>query len=338
MAFGKGFHRFASTAVIAAMLTACSTLPDSGPSDTAVSQGAVATASSEDGTVGFKYALVDVNKGILPYVSPDEQSLAGTFGSGHGGPPEIRIGVGDVVSVTIFESATGGLFIPNDAGSRPGNFVQLPNVTIDRTGTLSVPYAGSVPALGRTLPQIQADIERRLASRAIEPQALVTLVSQKSTNVSVLGHVNSPGKFEVLQGGERILDLISKAGGLKKEPYESSVTVQRAGTRATIAFNTLVSKPRENIFVAPQDTIYIFAESKSYLAFGATGTNQKFSFGSENLSLAEAVAQAGGLLDSRADPAQVFLYRMESRRALEKMGVEVRGSVGDPDDLPDQSA
>jgi polysaccharide export outer membrane protein len=151
----------------------------------------------------------------------------------------------------------------------------------------------------------------------------VTLVSQQSTNVSVLGHVNSPGKFAVLQGGERILDLISKAGGLKKEPYESSVTVQRAGTRATVAFNTLVSKPRENIFVAPQDTIYIFAESKSYLAFGATGTNQKFTFGSENLSLAEAVAQAGGLLDSRADPAQVFLYRMENRRALEKMGIDV---------------
>ena len=40
------------------------------------------------------------------------------------------------------------------------------NVTIDRGGLLSVPYAGMVPTLGRTLPQIQAEIERRVHTEA----------------------------------------------------------------------------------------------------------------------------------------------------------------------------
>jgi hypothetical protein len=35
-------------------------------------------------------------------------------------PREIRLGIGDVVSITIFEAAAGGLFIPSDAGARPG--------------------------------------------------------------------------------------------------------------------------------------------------------------------------------------------------------------------------
>lgn len=151
----------------------------------------------------------------------------------------------------------------------------------------------------------------------------MTLVSQKSNDVSVVGDVNSPNKFDVQPGGERVLDLIARAGGLKKQPYESSVTVQRGRTKATIAFNTLISNPAENIYVGGQDVIYIYGESKSYVAFGATGQNQKFTFGAERLSLAEAVGQAGGLLDSRADPGQTFVYRLESRRALEKMGIDV---------------
>lgn len=324
----RGFAKLAALLGSVAILAGCSSLPASGPSDGAITSGAEVTATNGDAAVGFKYALVDVNKGILPYVSEDDQSLAKTFGAGRAPAPEIRVGVGDVLSVTIFESATGGLFIPNDAGSRPGNFVSLPNQTIDRSGGLSVPYAGSVPALGRTLPAIQADIEKRLASRAIEPQALVTLVSQKSNDVAVVGDVNTPGKFNVQPGGERVLDLIARAEGLKKEPYQSSVTIQRGGTKATVPFNTLIAHPAENIYVGALDTIYVYGEAKTYVAFGATGQNQKFEFGSEKLSLAEAVGLAGGLLDNRADPGQVFVYRIESRKALEKMGIDVTRFAG----------
>ena len=62
------------------------------------------------------------------------------------GRPELRFGIGDVVSVTIFEAAAGGLFIPTEAGVRPGNFVTLPDQTVDNDGNISVPYAGLVKA------------------------------------------------------------------------------------------------------------------------------------------------------------------------------------------------
>ena len=71
-------------------------------------------------------------------------------------PPEITFGIGDVVSVTIFEAAAGGLFIPSEAGVRPGNFVALPNQPIDTKGYISVPYAGLVPAAGKTPSQVSA--------------------------------------------------------------------------------------------------------------------------------------------------------------------------------------
>jgi protein involved in polysaccharide export with SLBB domain len=65
-------------------------------------------------------------------------------------PPLITLGIGDVVSVTIFEREPGGLFVPSEPGARPGNFVTLPDQVVDNNGNITVPYAGTVRALGRT--------------------------------------------------------------------------------------------------------------------------------------------------------------------------------------------
>src|SRR5262249_14322916 len=40
------------------------------------------------------------------------------------------------------------------------------------------------------------------------------------------------------------------------------------------------------------------------------------------ITLAEAVAKAGGLRDDAADPASVFLYRGETRDVAEAMGID----------------
>ena len=51
--------------------------------------------------------------------------------------------------------------------------------------------------------------------------------------------------------------------------------------------------------------------------------NRRFPFDAENLTMAEAVAKAGGLQDQRADPRSVFLFRLEPKRLLQDIGVDV---------------
>ena len=109
--------------------------------------------------------------------------------------PEIKFGIGDIVSVTIFEAAAGGLFIPSEAGVRPGNFVTMPNQPVDSMGNISVPYAGAVRALDRTPAEVQHSIVNALRNRAIEPQVVVALVDQRTSLISVLGDVNTPARF-----------------------------------------------------------------------------------------------------------------------------------------------
>jgi polysaccharide export outer membrane protein len=237
-------------------------------------------------------------------------------------PAEIRFGVGDLVGVTIFEAAAGGLFIPPDAGARAGNFVNIPDQAVDRNGNIQVPYAGSIPAANRTPSQVQADIQARLQNRAIEPQVVVTLKEQRTSLVSVLGEVNAPTRLPVTAAGDRVLDAISRAGGPKNQGFETYVTLQRGDKKASVSFLRLLNEPANNIFIRPGDTVFLYREPHTFLAFGASGRNGQFPFEKEKLTLAEAVARASGLLDERADPTSVFLFRLEPRKVAEAIGAD----------------
>jgi len=305
------------------LLAGCSMLPGDGPASRAIEREAAAK-TDEVKRPAFDYVLVDLSQPIVAVLADyGPGSFFRTFGTGRRAPPEIVVGVGDTVQVTIFESGAGGLFVPQDAGSRPGNFVQLPPQAVDQAGNIAVPYAGAILARGRTLAQIQADIERRLANRALEPQAIVALTSQNSSQVTVIGQVGAPAKINISTAGDRILDVLSRASGIINPGFEVFVTLQRNGRRETTYFLNLVKNDRENIFVQPDDIIYVFQEKRYFTAFGATGQSGQFAFEQERLNLAEAVGKAGGLLDNRADPRQTLLYRGEARERLEKMPVDL---------------
>src|SRR5438132_10304611 len=108
-------------AVLFACLTAlsaggCSILPGTGPSASdVVAQG------STGAEVRFDVIEVD-NRVVSSLLAQPKESLRARFEK-DGSPPELRIAVGDTISVTIWESAAGGLFseapVQPFTGSRP---------------------------------------------------------------------------------------------------------------------------------------------------------------------------------------------------------------------------
>jgi polysaccharide export outer membrane protein len=98
--------------------------------------------------------------------------------------------------------------------------------------------------------------------------------------------------------------------------------LERNGRRALSPFGALIYEPANNVYVHPNDIIYVYREPQTYLTFGALGTQQQIPFGAWRITLAEAVAKAGGLVDGAADPASVFLYRGETRDVAEAMGID----------------
>src|SRR5882724_10926939 len=248
-------------------------------------------------------------------------------------PRDITFGIGDILGVTVFEAASGGLFIPAEGGVRPGNFVTIPNQAVDIHGNISIPYAGSIRALGRTQVDVQNAIVAALKNRAIEPQVVVSLVEQKTSMISILGEGRS-ARIPATASPERMLDVISRAGlvavggSTGAAGAETWVLLARNGRRAIAPFGALVYEPANNVYVHPNDTIYLYREPQTFLTFGAVGAQQQIPFGAWRLSLAEAISRAGGLVDVQADPASVFLYRGEARDVAEAMGIDCKPYEG----------
>jgi polysaccharide export outer membrane protein len=307
----------------AAVLSACSIMPVSGPESYDVRAAQVGDPER------LPYGLVRLTPGVLDILARNAPRLSSYF-TDRRAPGEIRFGIGDIVSVTIFEAAAGGLFIPSEASVRPGNFITLPNQAVDSKGNISVPYAGVIRALGRTAVEVQQSIVAALEDRAIKPQVLVSLVEQRTSLISVLGEVGRPDRFPASAAGEHILDAITRAGGPRSQGFDTWVMLEREGHRATVPFGALVYEPANNIYVHPNDTIYVYREPQTFIAFGAVGGagtgaiggQGQYNFDAWRLSLAEAVAKSGGLSDSLADPASVFLYRGEVRPVAEQLGID----------------
>ena len=180
----------------------------------------------------------------------------------------------------------------------------------------------SIRAAGRTQTELQNAIVDALKSRAIEPQVLVSLAKQETSMINVLGDVKSGGRLPALQGGERILDTLTRAGGPTSPGPDVWVILERGGKRALSPFGALIYEPRNNIYTHPKDTIYLYTEPQTFLSFGALGAQRQNPFGAWRITLAEAMARVGGLNDAQSDPHSVFLYRGEPRETLEAIGVK----------------
>ncbi len=299
------------------VLSGCEVLPASGPTNLDMRAAREADARSED----LPFAFVEITKDIVGTLARETPRISATFANRQ--PPKVvRFGTGDIVGVTLFESGAGGLFIPIEAGVRPGNFITLPTQEVDDKGNITIPFAPPIPARGRTVPEIQQSILDALKDRAIDPQVIVTRLEQRASLISVLGDVNAPGRFPVNAAGERILDAIARAGGPRSQGFDSWVVLERAGKRATVPFGALVYEPSNNIYVHSNDTIYLYREPQTFVAFGASGRQAHVPFDAWRISLAEAVGKVGGLNDEKADPGAVYLYRGETRGVAELLGLD----------------
>jgi polysaccharide export outer membrane protein len=201
---------------------------------------------------------------------------------------------------------------------RPGT--RIPDQQVGPDGAITIPYAGRLKAAGRTPAEVQRTIEERLSNKALNPQALVVIRRSVANSVAVSGEGIQGARIPLSLGGDRLLQVIAAAGGSDSPVHDVFVRLSRNGITATVPMATLVADPEQNIFAEPGDVVTLMRQPKTFSAFGAAGKNAAITFTSDRLSLSEAQAKAGGLLDDRADPRAVFLFRYEPVAVVRALG------------------
>ncbi len=289
-------------------LSGCGSLPDSGPSASDVTTREVGADAIP------RYMVVDITPTTVESL---RRRGYGSFSAQFGDrrvSAEPVIGVGDTVTVTIWEAGAGGLFSAPpiaDKVSSGANSATIPEQVVGRDGAITVPYAGRVHVANRTTRAVQAQIERALEGKAIQPQVLVNVTKTAGDSVSVDGEVTAGARVPLSVKGDQLLDVLASAGGVRAPINETFVEMSRGLTTSRIPLIAIVNNPRENIYLHPGDTLTLVRDPQKFIAYGATGQNAEIPFDADGISLAEALAKSGGLQDNRSDPRGVFVFRYE---------------------------
>jgi polysaccharide export outer membrane protein len=272
---------------------------------------------------GSEFELIDVDDRVAALLGRGgELALAPHFPGRRA--PAARIGPGDVLQISVWEPGGSGLFGPSGGGGSGVGAAQnsgsrqagLQPVMVERDGNIAVPFAGRVHVAGLTADRAAHRIEGKLKASAIQPQVMVTVLSNTSHAATVGGEVNKAGLVPLSVRGDRLLDVVASAGGARFPAYETTVRLTRGRQTAATTLQSVIDHPGENLYVEAGDSIYLVRTPKSFTAIGAAGKVGHFTFEAEHITLAEAVAKAGGLIDNQADLTGVFLFRYEPAERL----------------------
>lgn len=295
-----------SFAVFSAFLTACSSLPTSGPSHSRVLD--VNNSEQQSPEVN----LVDLDHASVNsmYRLQESQQFSGfsstTGKAGYAG----TVNVGDVLEISIWEAPPavlfGGTFSSEGQGS--GHLTKLPEQMVNSKGTITVPFVGAISVVGKSPEAIQSQIVNSLKRKANQPQAVVRIVNNNSADVTVIRQGNSI-RMPLTANNERVLDAIAAVGGSGADIQDVTIQLTRGNQVKTLPFETLIAEPYQNITLQAGDVVTMLTTPYSFTGLGAVGNNQQVKFSTKGLTLAEAIGKMGGLIDTRSDPRGIFVFR-----------------------------
>jgi polysaccharide biosynthesis/export protein len=301
-------HKTAFLAV-GTLLSACAFLPRSGPSahalQSAPNSGIVIVEIDAD------FARHQLEKRPIDLFSDLTQNQSGSAD---------LIGPGDLIEVAIWEAPPAVLFAPvakEDgpqfaANTAASTMTALPTQMVASDGSIYIPFAGSVPAAGKGLQAIEADITRKLHGKANAPQVLVRLIENNTDYVTVIGEVTKSLRMPLTPHRERVLDALAAAGGTTKPIEKTTLQLTRMNTVHALPLDTVIRDPHQNIALQAGDVVSALYQPVSFTALGATGKSDEINFELQGISLAQALARVGGVIDSRANVAGVYIFRFES--------------------------
>lgn len=123
--------------------------------------------------------------------------------------PDYLLGPGDVIDVAVWKDET-----------LTKSLVVLPD------GKISFPLIGEIKAAGRTVPQLKAEITKKISPYAPDPTISIEVRQVNSMLVYVIGRVNTPGRFS-LNTNVNVLQALTMAGGLNPFAKRDKIKIFR---------------------------------------------------------------------------------------------------------------
>nr|WP_186113806.1 polysaccharide biosynthesis/export family protein [Burkholderia gladioli] len=184
--------------------------------------------------------------------------------------------------------------------------------TVGADGTIYFPFVGRIRVAGRTAQDVRDELAVKLARYVKNPQIDLRVLSYRSQKVQVTGEVKTPGPLAITDVPLRLVDAITRSGGTTAEADLQRVRLTRDGKFYVLDANAMLDRgeAKENVMLQPGDVINVPDRSDSRVfIMGEVKQPVTVPMLKGKLTIADAITAGGGILDTDANPRQVYVLR-----------------------------
>jgi polysaccharide export outer membrane protein len=222
---------------------------------------------------------------------------------------------GDLIDLIIWDSQDNSLLAPLAQKS-----VEMRGLRVSSTGTVFVPYIDEVLVRGLTPESARQRVQEKLSAIAPSAQVQLALTAGQDNSVDLVAGVNRPGTYPLPSRDYTILSLIAQGGGIQSSLEHPVVKLMRGSQTYAIPAESLFGDASNNTTLRGNDKVLVEAESRTFTALGATGSERLVTFPQEHLTVLEALSVIGGLAENRANLEGVLILREYGAKQVRKDG------------------
>lgn len=142
-------------------------------------------------------------------------------------PGDFAVGPGDVITISVPEIEE----------------LQKEQVRVAPDGTIGLPLIGIMPAAGMTENELRAAISQRLATYMKFPRVELFVERYQARDVAVMGAVQKPGLYDLVNSDQSIMDVIGLAGGMTNEAAQRVIFMPPRLAGQGLSANAKASEP-----------------------------------------------------------------------------------------------
>lgn len=239
---------------------------------------------------------------------------------------DYRVGPGDILSIIVYDHPE--LTIPageQRSAAESGNLV-------NPDGTIFYPYTGRIKVDGQTVDEIRETITRLLSEFVKDPQIEVRVAQFNSKFVFVTGAVIKPGRVALQNTPLTLIDAVQLASGFAPNANHHELKITRQNLTASVSSYDLLKSGdlSQNIVLRAGDLIHVPDDSTQRVyVMGEVTKPGQVAMGSTRLTLTDVITQVGGIQESSADAAGVFVIRPsnDSKQLADVYQFDLRNSI-----------
>lgn len=217
-----------------------------------------------------------------------------------------KVGPQDVILVTVWDHPEITLPLGQfrtDAAT---------GMVVDEEGFLYFPYIGKVSVAGLTTSQVREALTAQLGKVLQKPQVDVKVVSFRSQKVYIGGEIKAPAVYNVTDIPFTLAEAINRAGGFLPTSDDSRLVLTRGNKTWKLDFQSLMTAGNRigQILLKDGDSLYVpSTKEEPVYMLGEVAKPGTMPMIHGNLTLAQAVSDAGGILGTSADARSIYVIR-----------------------------